>query len=444
MGSVGSTPQPARRDPLATLADVDVSAHLHTRPRRAPDYEREHGALTVLAREMAENPRNMLQKLAEIAVDLCECHTAGISLLDGDVFRWEAVAGVFAGARGGTMPRDESPCGVCIERDATQLMHLADRCFPALFAEPRFVEALLIPFHDHGAPIGTVWVVSHDDERKFDAEDERIVSVLAQFASAGWQLWKSYEEAADASRRKDEFLAELGHELRNPLAAIMTAASMLRRQVDDIGASTQAVDVIAQQCQHVSRLVEDLLDVARIGSGKLQLNRKVIDLRTIVTDTVEATRRQIETHQHRLDVELGPDPLMIDGDPVRLAQVISNLLDNAAKYTPDGGAVSIALVHSPEDLAEIAVRDTGEGLAPEQLTAIFERFTQVNQSSHAAMGGLGLGLSLVRSLTELHGGTVHAASAGEGRGSCFTVRLPLHPAPPWADRNGEARETNTI
>jgi signal transduction histidine kinase len=450
MGSVGSSPHPARCDPRAggpsaTLADVDVRSELDTRPRRAPDYEREHGALAVLAREMADNPRNMLQKLAEIAVDLCECHTAGISLLDGDVFRWEAVAGVFAAARGGTMPRAESPCGVCIDRDATQLMHLADRCFPALFAEPRFVEALLIPFHDHGAPIGTVWVVSHDDERKFDAEDERIVSVLAQFASAGWQLWRSYEAAAEAGRRKDDFLAELGHELRNPLAAIMTAASMLRRQIDNAGGATHAVDVVTRQCQHVSRLVEDLLDVARIGSGKLQLNRKVVDLRTIVAETVDAARRQIERRQHRLDIELGPDPVMVNGDPVRLAQVISNLLDNAAKYTPDGGAVSIALARSGDETAEIAIRDTGEGLPPEQLTTIFERFTQLNQASHAALGGLGLGLSLVRSLTELHGGTVRAASAGEGRGSCFTVRLPLHPAGESTEPSFERRgTTNSI
>jgi len=130
----------------ATFDAVDIRSELHARPTRAPNHEQYDRAFAVLATEMAENPRNMLQKLVEVAVDLCKADTAGVSLLDGDVFRWEAVADVFAGARGGTMPRNESPCGVCIDSDSTQLMYLVDRCFPALFAEPRFVEALLIPF----------------------------------------------------------------------------------------------------------------------------------------------------------------------------------------------------------------------------------------------------------------------------------------------------------
>ncbi len=176
--------------------------------------------------EMAENPRNMLHKLVEIAVGLCRADTAGVSVLDGDVFRWEAVAGVFANARGGTMPRAESPCGVCIDRDATQLMHLADRCFPALFAEPRFVEALLIPFHHRGKPVGTIWIVSHSFEKRFNREDERNVRVLARFASAGWDFWKNVEATTEINRRKDDFLAVLGHELRNPFAAITAAASV--------------------------------------------------------------------------------------------------------------------------------------------------------------------------------------------------------------------------
>ena len=136
-----------------TLDVVDIRSELARRPHRASRMADEHRAFAALAADMALNPRNMLQKLVEVAVELCDADTAGISLLEGDVFRWEAVAGVFAAARGGTMPRDQSPCGVCIDRDATQLMHLADRCFPALLAEPRFVEALLIPFHVNGKPV---------------------------------------------------------------------------------------------------------------------------------------------------------------------------------------------------------------------------------------------------------------------------------------------------
>jgi GAF domain-containing protein len=235
-GQMMSSPAPARvvapaDTPIVGLDVVDIRPELERRPHRTSRLAEEHRAFTTLASDMASNPRNMLQKLVEVAIDLCDAHTAGISLLEGDVFRWEAVAGVFAAARGGTMPRDQSPCGVCIDRDATQLMHLADRCFPALLAEPRFVEALLIPFHINGKPVGTVWVVSHTEDRKFDQEDERIVRELSRFASAGWQLLQTSEALAVRNRQKDDFIATLGHELRNPLGAIVAATSVLQQRM---------------------------------------------------------------------------------------------------------------------------------------------------------------------------------------------------------------------
>lgn len=189
---------------------------------------------------MADNPRNLLQKLVEVAVDLCAAHTAGVSLLDGEVFRWEAVAGVFASARGGTMPRNESPCGVCIDRDAVQLMHLADRCFPALLAEPRFVEALLVPFHHEGRAIGTVWVVSHDANHVFDKEDERVVGVLSRFAAAGWQLWKACEAADAANRQKDAALAALDQRVADRTAELTAANAQLARAVAEVTAHERA------------------------------------------------------------------------------------------------------------------------------------------------------------------------------------------------------------
>lgn len=414
--------------PTATLADVDIRAELDSRPTRVPDYEREHGAFAVLAAEMAANPRNMLQKLVELALDLCDAHTSGISLLDGDVFRWEAVAGMFESARGGTMPRDQSPCGVCTERDATQLMHLADRCFPALYAEPRFVEALLIPFHGHGKPVGTVWVVSHSFDRKFDREDERIVRVLADFASAGWQLWKAYAVADDANQRKEQFLATLGHELRNPLGAMTTATSILEQRVAGDGLAARAVEVLVRQCRHVVRLADDLLDLGRIGSGKLQVEMKPVNLRTIVDEAIETCRPRIEERSLRLTVERGDGAVWVDGDPVRLAQLFCNLIDNAVKYTPPGGRIAIVSAAEDDDVS-IAISDTGNGIPSDQLQRIFDPFTQLRESREASAGGLGLGLSLVRSLAELHGGAVRATSQGPGTGSCFTVRLPVRVQP---------------
>jgi signal transduction histidine kinase len=407
-----------------SFAEVDIRAELHSRPRRAPNYEGEHAAFVALTAEMTVNPRNMLQRLVEIAVELCDADTAGISLLDGDVFRWEAVAGVFASARGGTMPRNESPCGVCIDRNATQLMHLADRCFPALLTEPRFVEALLLPFHDHGTPVGTVWIVSHTAERKFDKEDERVMHVLSQLASAAWQLWKTAENLAATSRRKDAFLATLSHELRNPFAAIMTAGSILQQDSPTSERAARAVQVIARQSQHVSRLLDDLLDIGRISAGKLQLDKQTIDLRTVLADTLETRRLQIERHRHRLTIESATEPLMVDADPIRLAQMLSNLVDNAAKYTPEHGHISVAAWAEKTEIL-VTVRDTGVGIPQERIEDIFDPFTQLHDTQDASAGGLGLGLALVRSLTELHGGTVGAVSDGPGQGSCFTVRLPI-------------------
>lgn len=414
-----------------TLADVDIRAELDTRPRRLPDLEREDRAFHQLTAQMAENPRDMLQSLVEIAKDLCGADTAGISLLEGDVFRWEAVAGVFAGARGGTMPRTASPCGVCIDRNATQLMHLADRYFPALVAEPRFVEALLIPFHDHGRPIGTVWIVSHSLERKFGKDDERIVGLLARVASVGWQLWKTAEAAATHNRQKEDFLATLGHELRNPLASIMTAAGIVQLRVTHDAAVAHAAAVITRQCRHMSRLMDDMLDVARIHSGKLQLERCTTDVRTVVAESIEMRRAQIERRKHVLTIDLGVEPMWVEGDPVRLTQVISNLVDNAAKYTPDSGRISVVVSSERNDVV-VVVRDTGVGIPAEQAERIFEPFTQLNPIHDSAAGGLGLGLALVRSLAELHGGRVEVVSAGPNQGSCFTVRLPMRSPLPHA------------
>jgi hypothetical protein len=233
MDTSDSPPRPNRPSDLtkrtATFEEVDIRSELCARPQRTPDYAAEHRAMKVLAGEMTANPRNMLQKLVETAIDLCRADTAGISVFEGDALRWEAMAGVFASYRGSMMPRDASPCGVCIDQNATQLMHLPDRCFPALLTDPRFVEVMLIPFHDRGKPVGTVWIVANSHKRKFDREDERVMCTLAQFASAGWQLWRACEAAAESNRHKDEFMAMLAHELRNPLAAIISAHEVVRK-----------------------------------------------------------------------------------------------------------------------------------------------------------------------------------------------------------------------
>lgn len=412
----------ASAGPTATLADVDIRSELATRPARPADSVGLDRALAALAREMTENPRSMLQKLVETTLGLCRADTAGLSLLEGDVFRWEAVAGVFASHRDDTMPRAASPCGVCIDENVTQLMSLPDRHFPALRAEPRFVEALLVPFEVRGRPVGTVWIVSHSDERKFDREDERVVRTLAQLAAAGWQLWNALEAAEDANRGKDAFVAMVAHELRNPLAAICNAAHTLQ-EVDPAGHAT-AVQVVARQSRHLARVAHDLLDLSRIGRGKLVLQTGPIELQTAVAAAVETVQAQIGRRGQTLSVELPGAPIWLAGDAVRMAQLLANLLDNAAKYTPEGGQIWIS-ARSTDGRIEIAVRDTGIGIPAEKLDAVFDLFTQLDPSA----GGLGLGLALVRDLAARHGGSVEATSEGPGRGSQFTVRLPALPAP---------------
>ena len=407
----------------APLASVDILNELSSRPRRAARVEDEHRAFTLLAAEMATHPRNMLQKLVELAVDVCDAHTAGISLLDGDVFRWEAIAGVLAGARGRTMPRQNSPCGVCIDRNTTQLLHLPDRCFPALPTEPRFVEAMLIPFHSHGVPIGTVWLVSHNHDRKFDREDERFVLQLSQFASASWLMLRSSEQLAQLNRRKDEFLAVLGHELRSPLGAIFTATALVSVRVRDDAIAASGVDMISRQSRHLLRLADDLLDIARIESGKLQLDRQPVDARAIVSDSVAAHRLQIERRRQALTLELGDEPIVIEADPTRLAQIVSNLVDNASKYTTESGRIAVSLMKDGGQVI-VTVRDSGVGIPSDHARRIFEPFSQLS-NARRSNSGIGLGLALVKTLTEMHGGTVTVTNNGQDEGSCFSIRLPI-------------------
>jgi len=423
-------PAASRRDaprdfPIATLGDVDIRPELDSRPPRLPDYELEHEAFALLTAELTRNPDNVLQKLADVALDLCRADTSGVSLADGDLLRWEAVAGTFSGARGRTMPKHASPCGVCIERDSTQLMHLPDRCFPSFFAEPRFVEVMLIPFHDCEDAIGTVWIAAHSHDRQFDREDERILRVLASYASAGWQLWKAWDLAEQSNCRKDRLIATLGHELRNPLAAFSAPTAVLEQYLGDAGSSARALEVIARQTRLVERLAGDLLDSSRLASGKLRLEVAPLDLWGVVAEAVETCRSRIEQRRLDVSVDMPQTPTIVEGDSIRLAQVFSNLIDNAAKFTPEGGHLAIAGTVDGRH-ASVAIRDSGAGIPRDQMQRIFEPFAQLPDiHDTSARSGLGLGLSLVRSLADLHGGTVSVVSDGPGLGSCFTVRLPV-------------------
>lgn len=225
----------------------------------------------------------------------------------------------------------------------------------------------------------------------------------------------------DADRRKDEFLAMLSHELRNPLAPILTAVELMQLRGDV--ATPYEREVIARQAQHLIRLVDDLLDVSRVARGKVTLKKKTVELASIVAKAVESAAPLLERQRHKLELSVPPQGLAIEADEVRLTQVVGNLLTNAARYTGPGGHVRVKAAREGDEIA-LRVRDNGMGIAPDLLPQVFDLFVQGTQSADRSQGGLGLGLSLARTLTALHGGTIEAHSAGPGRGSEFTVRLP--------------------
>jgi PAS domain S-box-containing protein len=235
---------------------------------------------------------------------------------------------------------------------------------------------------------------------------------------------KREQELLSAAHRKDVFLAMLSHELRNPIAPIRNAAHVLRLENISPKDVHWAADVVERQVVQLSRLVDDLLDVARINSGKIRLRLEAVDLRGVVTAAVEETRPAIDARQQELHVDVPAGPLVLQGDAARLTQVLANLLSNAAKFTPRQGKISIVAERQGSECV-VRVRDSGVGIDPEMLPSIFDIFTQADTTEGRSHGGLGIGLALVKTLIEMHGGQVGAESGGPGRGAEFSIRLPL-------------------
>jgi signal transduction histidine kinase/CheY-like chemotaxis protein len=227
-----------------------------------------------------------------------------------------------------------------------------------------------------------------------------------------------------ADQRKDEFLATLAHELRNPLAPIRTGLELLAQLPPDAARRQNVMAMMDRQLRQLLRLIDDLLEVSRISTGKLVLQRERLDLRRVVETALEACAPLVARGRHALAVSLPDTPLWVDGDATRLAQSLSNLVNNAAKYTLEGGHISVTLTDVGDE-AVLSVQDSGVGLPAEMIGRVFDMFAQINRSLERAQGGLGIGLALVRRLVTLHGGQVSAASPGPGQGSTFTIRLPL-------------------
>ena len=261
-------------------------------------------------------------------------------------------------------------------------------------------------------------------EGEFTAEDEAILVQLAQMASVAVENARLVQDLRDADRRKDEFLATLAHELRNPLAPLRNGLQVMKLAAGNAEAVEQARGMMERQLGTMVRLVDDLLDVSRITRGKLQLRRERVELAGVVQSAVEGSRPLIEANRHDLTIRLPAEPVYLDADPTRLAQVFANLLTNAAKYTDRGGRINLTAGRQGGEVV-VLVRDTGIGIAPDHLPKLFEMFSQVDSALERSQGGLGIGLSLVKGLVKMHGGTVEVRSEGLGKGSEFVVRLPV-------------------
>jgi len=265
----------------------------------------------------------------------------------------------------------------------------------------------------------------------------RSLGILADITD----LKRAEEALREADRRKDEFLAMLAHELRNPLSVLSNSIHLFRVPGATDRDLIWASDAAERQLHNLVRMVDDLLDVSRISRGKIQLKKARLDASTVVTRAVESVHPFLDARGHELTVSVDSGPMPLEGDPTRLEQVLTNLLNNAGKYTDRGGRVWISAGAEGGEVV-ILVRDTGVGIAPEMLPRVFDLFAQVDASIDRAQGGLGIGLTLVRALVEMHGGQVSATSAGPGQGSEFTVRLPL--CPDTAEAGAGATNTWTV
>jgi ABC-type transporter Mla MlaB component len=358
-----------------SLESVLCTEQLDQRPSRPPDYQTEIQAVLVLLQELKSSPQTVLQRLVDTALELCRGHSAGISLLEegppghlspkGDHFRWHAVAGEWAPLIWNTTTRrDNGPCGTVLDRNCTLLFAHAHRYFTQFAGvEPLLVEGLLVPFHVDDEAVGTVWVVAHDDSRKFDAEDRRMLESLATFAATAYQvlghlnlLQQQAEELREADRRKSEFLAMLAHELRNPLAPIRSGVEILRLSGADEQHAKPATEMMHRQVEQMDRLISDLLDVSRIDRGKIELRRELIELASVVRQAVEAVQPLRESMGHELTVTLPPEPIYLhaddrqwvmrpspsivfwEGDTQRLSNTLTFIVSSRA---PHGSNVSV-------------------------------------------------------------------------------------------------------
>jgi signal transduction histidine kinase/CheY-like chemotaxis protein len=360
----------------------------------------------------------------------------------------DAISPLWKGKR---FPLDACISGWCmIHREQVAITDIySDDRIPHDAYRPTFVKSLAMTPIRSTDPIGAIgayWAESHEPS----TEELEILAALGDAASTAFANVSLFDSLKEEARRKDEFLLMLAHELRNPLVPIRNGAHVLKLAARNYESSVRAYEMVERQMRHMSRIVDDLLDVSRIKSGKVVLEKTRVDLGSIVRQAVADHRSPFEAEGLTLVLEGPQTPVWVQGDEIRLAQVVTNLLDNARKFTERGGLVRISLeAHATGSEATLKVSDTGIGISPDVLPTIFDPFTQADRSLARTRGGLGMGLSVVKGFVELHDGKVSVESRGPGEGTEVTVTLPRQPepsvlAPAEENGNGEPRKRRVL
>ncbi|OLC37451.1 MAG: hypothetical protein AUH81_06015 [Candidatus Rokubacteria bacterium 13_1_40CM_4_69_5] len=385
-----------------------------------------------------------LSEVARLAVpsvaDLCV-----VDMLEADgsvrravVFAGDADKGELASALRRHVPDTGSLGSVAETLRSGQPLVIADipdSLLPSIARDPEHLRvlrglapksAMVVPILARGRTLGAITFVAVEAGRRYEPADLHFAEDLTARAALALDNARLYREAHDADRRKDQFLAVLAHELRASLAPIASGVEIVRRYEEEEDAVRRACNIIDRRVQYQTRLLDDLLDLARIGHGKIDLQKTELNLASVIANALDVTRPLVEGRQQRLSLSLPETPIMVTADATRLEQVIVNLLTNAVRYTPSGGLIWVA-AEREGDTVVVRVRDTGQGIPPEMLQRVFDLYTQVGPSGEG--GGLGIGLALVQRLVHLHGGTVDAHSEGPGRGAEFVVRLPITGGP---------------
>lgn len=410
---------------------------LSVRPARPADHAAENSVLLRLARAQSGSRERLLQEIADAALLLCDAGSSGISLVEGaDLarqFRWLAVAGVCTGLQGKTTAWQGCPCRLVLESAAPQLFVRPQEQFSSLqFPGVDIAEALVVPIPTETGFVGAIWVMSHTPTRQFDLEDVRLLSDLAIFAGAALTIVDARDTGEETERRHNEFIAMLGHELRNPMAPIDSAIGAARELCADNRQAVEVLTIAQRQMRHLRTLVDDLLDAARLKHGKLAIKHSDTSLNEIAFDAVTAVKHHIQARRHSLSLTGLEQRVPVRADHVRLSQVLGNLLSNAAKYTPIGGKIELAVKivddenePAQKNMVVIEVNDNGIGIDSSVQPHVFELFAQSARVNARAEGGLGIGLAVAKRMVELHGGTISLHSDGRNRGTSVTLRLPI-------------------